>query len=197
MKWGRRRSDALGLQGPNAQTQTQKNQKNQTNDLEHAPQGAPAARRMAQGQRGKKRNIQSRSDTPYQSKDSLRTQGPQAILHPPITRTHPMNHGNQKNKTESWNRLEQAPMAPRCPPKASGQRPHKGQPARSPDGPSDDGTSRINRAEGTLSPPIPRMNPINQRTSKKQNRVMEGSRTAHTVRAPACPRGRWQALGTG
>jgi hypothetical protein len=35
--------------------------------------------------------------------------GPQAILQPPITRTHPMNHGNQKNKTESWNRLELAP----------------------------------------------------------------------------------------
>ena len=53
MKWGRRRSDALGPKGPNPQNQTQKNQKNQTNDLEHAPQGAPAARRQAKGQRGK------------------------------------------------------------------------------------------------------------------------------------------------
>ncbi|MCC5992549.1 MAG: hypothetical protein JJT99_08500 [Rhodobacteraceae bacterium] len=39
--------------------------------------------------------------------------------------------------------------------------------------------------------------PIRPKKPKKQNKVMEGSRTAHAVRAPAWPRGLWQALKKG
>ena len=137
-----------------------------TEPAQPAPTGAHRCPRIASGQRHTGRSfLKGTHPTTFVITSHKRAEG---ILSPPITQKNPINQQTQKKQTESSNRLELAPWRPRCVPSGNAQRPYKEYLARTSDIPSNDGTPRINRAEGTLSPPLRRMNPMNHQDQKNQ-----------------------------
>ena len=131
------------------------------------------------------KKILSEKDTPDHLRDNVPQKG-RRHSSPLILQMNPINPHKQKNKTESSNRLELAPTgAHRCHRNTARQRQKKTSQRRL------DIPNHVNDHLGLKGrrhsfTPIIRMNPMSHQEPKKPNRVMEGSRTAHEVRAPAC-----------
>ena len=99
MKWGRRRSDALGPKGPNPQNQTQKKPKKIKRTISNMRRKArPAARRQAQGQRGKngKTRKQGNPENPWLIP---KIKGPKALITQSAKRTKKTKHTPPKRNT--------------------------------------------------------------------------------------------------